>query len=500
MNNNVYFTDIFEIEDSVIDDYGAMNISLINDLPLFIDPFLLFNSDKAEYVELHEGIIRYLSFLRDMADDTNEISNAKLKAWYTFSEVKQTWLGFSLTGNEGLGLGKEFAYELHKNLTKIFEGFGKEKITQSSHIEKLCIIGNKVGKDKISDFTINLIKKYLLEYTQKFAQKYLQPEKCKTFKIPRVEFNYQTFSWTSISYYLPHWQNDYIILTPKDLLTKDDTFINKTDMMYNYDNIAIAIDDDTLRFQMNTYLKGKLYSDVVKDKNDKIKEPTKKEKAEAFYSTIKMFPQIIDYYIKYKEINKKEATALSELAVNETEAFFIEQVRQLVNKLFSQTNFYNISVTSYDEALERVKYLKHIIEDCDGHKVFYYNDKPINKESNLHIMYKLVWFASPFNADSEVNNGRGPVDFKVSYGSSDTTLVEFKLASNSKLKNNIAKQVEVYEKANNTKNSIKVILYFSDEELNKVNNILAELKQNENPSIILIDGRRNKLSASNVKL
>lgn len=50
------------------------------------------------------------------------------------------------------------------------------------------------------------------------------------------------------------------------------------------------------------------------------------------------------------------------------------------------------------------------------------------------------------DVNREVNNGRGPVDFKISKGSKDTTLVEFKLASNSKLKNNLAKQVDIYKK------------------------------------------------------
>lgn len=40
--------------------------------------------------------------------------------------------------------------------------------------------------------------------------------------------------------------------------------------------------------------------------------------------------------------------------------------------------------------------------------------------------------------------------------------MEFKLASNSKLKQNLMNQVEIYEKANDTNKSIKAILYFTD--------------------------------------
>jgi uncharacterized heparinase superfamily protein len=45
----------------------------VSDLPLFIDPFLLFNSDKPEYQELHDGIIAYLRFLRNIVKDPQRV-------------------------------------------------------------------------------------------------------------------------------------------------------------------------------------------------------------------------------------------------------------------------------------------------------------------------------------------------------------------------------------------------------------------------------------------
>ena len=87
-----YFTDCFEIEEDVLEAHGAFNVSLVTDLPLFIDPFLLFNSARPEYRELHEQIIRYLVFLRDKAR-AGTIHPALLKSWYCFPQVKQTWLG-----------------------------------------------------------------------------------------------------------------------------------------------------------------------------------------------------------------------------------------------------------------------------------------------------------------------------------------------------------------------------------------------------------------------
>ena len=159
----------------MVDDYGAFDISLIGDLPLFIDPFLLFNSDKPEYKRLHDELIRYLVFLRDKAK-RGPVNEGLLRAWYCFPEVKQTWLGFSLEGNEGRGLGIDFARSLHENLHQIFDEFGTEKITKGSHIEKVCLIKDGIGRDNISDFVTNLIKDFLCTYTQEFAQQALRPE------------------------------------------------------------------------------------------------------------------------------------------------------------------------------------------------------------------------------------------------------------------------------------------------------------------------------------
>jgi hypothetical protein len=99
--------------------------------------------------------------------------------------------------------------------------------------------------------------------------------------------------------------------------------------------------------------------------------------------------------------------------------------------------------------------------------------------------------------NSEVNNGRGPVDYKISKGAKDQSLVEFKLASNTGLRRNLEHQVKIYEKANNTQSSIKVIMCFSDLEYLKVQNILHDLKLSKRESIILIDANsKNKPSAS----
>ncbi|CAI1694709.1 Uncharacterised protein [Serratia proteamaculans] len=480
----IYFSDFFNVSTSSIESYGAFNISLINDLPLFIDPFLLFNSKNNKYKELHKNIITYVSFLKEMAEE-GRLSSGLIKSWFLFPEVKQNWFGFSIVGNGGRGLGIDFANALIENFGTTFKNFGNESLTKSSHLEKLCLIKDKVGKDSISDFTTNLIKKFLLDYTQTYALENIDNSLLSKFMVDKVEFDYETQTWAAREYTLPKYDNQFVLLTPRDILTKDEAWINQNEMIEDFSFICSSIPNDQLRDQLGDY-----FGRMIPDK------PRKKDYEEAARFAIKKNPEFIDYFIKYKEENSSEAHRVSDLKVSEIEGLFIESVRNLAEKINSESEFYRSKFDTLDESYKRAIYLKQVIENNDGYKLFYIKGQPLKREADLQLLFRLTWYATPSDVNSEVNNGRGPVDYKISRGNKDKTLIEFKLASNSQLKRNLAKQVEIYEKANATNKSIKIILYFTDSELNTIYRILKELNLKEGKSLILIDARPNKKSAS----
>ena len=66
-NFKLLFSDYFNIEQSKLDEYGALNICLSADMPLFIDPFLLFASDDENYKQLHQSLIDHLLILKEIA-------------------------------------------------------------------------------------------------------------------------------------------------------------------------------------------------------------------------------------------------------------------------------------------------------------------------------------------------------------------------------------------------------------------------------------------------
>jgi len=171
--------------------------------------------------------------------------------------------------------------------------------------------------------------------------------------------------------------------------------------------------------------------------------------------------------------------------------------KDLIHALSGHTGFYTVPIATRTDARRRIEYLKDVIENKGGYRIFYVDGKPLRREGDLQILYRLVWFGSPHDVSREVNDGRGPADFKISQGALDKTLVEMKLASNANLAKNLQHQAEIYQKSSDAQTAYKVILYFTEQELSRVNGILRRIGLQGHESVILIDGRDdNKPSAS----
>lgn len=478
----IYFSDFFEVTPETVSEYGAFNISLINDLPLFIDPFLLFNSDNVKYQELHAEMIGYVQFLKSHSE--HELPLGTVKDWFFFPEIKENWLGYSKNGNSGRGLGLQFANSLKRNLTTIFKDFGDEAST-GTHLEKLTLVKNGVGKDQISDFTCNLICGYLAEYTENFSKLYIPKHKLDKFTVKKYRFNRDTETWVSKQFLLPRYGKQFVLLTPIDILTKDEGWINHRGLVEDYAQIIASVDNDQLRAQMNRYLLKVVPFDASRDERNK-----------GIEKLIEKYPALLDHYIKLKEKDGRGAREFSAEKIQQANAMFLTQLQKLVERLDS-TKFYDTDPDSFVAGLARINFLKQVIENEDGYRLFMVGGKPIKREADLQIMFKLTWFASAFDSNAETNNGRGPADFVISYGSEDKTVIELKLAGNKKLEDNLLKQAEIYSDASRaTHPPIKAILYFSEAERSKVNRLLIKHGLSGKKEIVLINATPDKPSAS----
>lgn len=498
----MFFSEYFHVNKQQIDSYGAIDINLVCDLPLFIDPMLIFNSSKNEYKVLHEQIIKYFHFLAKKSE--LGFSDGELTTFFNFSEIKNNWFGYSKTGNEGKGNGKEFSRIFAKYIKF---SLNTNNITKGTHFEKTLLLFDKNGRDKVSDLTTHLILDFLATYTQNFALTYIDKTLIKPFYLDS-RFNYTTETFESVEYQLPYIKNnkgvdEFVLLTPKDILRKNEPTINRVDLLNNYDKVRCSISDASIRSQLENYINKAVFSyeQECKSKKKNVKESEiATVKREAFVEALKIIPKLYDYYIAIKEQEKDLVNSEAEKEMVEQTTKFYEASRMLIELYNNIAPPSTTTLSAREEAKRRLNWFKHIIEECDGYKNLYYNGQRISNEDDLQRLFRFVWNDTKFDVNYETNNGRGELDVKVSYGAHEKKIIEFKLASNKHL-SHVFDQVKVYERANQCTDSIYAIFYFSQDELKIVENLIAKTNTKTciGDSIFLIDCRNdNKPSASTV--
>ena len=476
----MYFNEYFDINIEKLNEYGALNISLDNDLPLFIDPILIFVSKNKDFANWHTKLIKYMLFLYNLKEKSTIPSDNLIRTYFTFKEICNNWLGLSTTGNKGSAIGYYYGVSLFNNIGIVTE---THNVSKSIHLEKLCLLQDGSGKDKISDFVVNILLAEFAKYTERFAVENISRNKLKTFKIEKGNFNFENNQFVPCEYTLPYIINEkgkceYVLLTPKEFLRVDENAINKENFYQSFDNVLECIDNAELRTRIMLHINNtiKALYDAKRILNS---EPTEKEKREnrrkAIDEMVRKNPEILDYFIKLQEDSGNILRDLVNIEVNSVEQVFINNAKELAHGYFDVKCEHE---SAYDEALYRINFFKNEIEECGLWRTLYVNQEPIKDESDLQRMFRLVWCRTNFDFNSEVNNGNGPIDFKVSKGFYNKKLVEFKLAKNSKLQNVFA-QTSAYEKANRTNNSIVVIFYFNLEEKKKVEKLINDYNGNK---------------------
>lgn len=471
MSNNInFFSDYFWIKSNVSQNDDFFDIILDVDLPVFVDPFLIFCSDKKEYKDLYLEIIKYLKFLSEKS--IYDINKWEFNEYYLFHEVNETHIWYSFEWNTWRWLWKWFWDILLNNLRKIFINSD-----ESNHIEKLCLIVDKVWRDKLSDFTINLIKRFLVEYTSDIWKKIIDKTKLKEILVRKCYFDYDKNIWVDKKYTLPCKDWNYFLLIPKDILTKDDTWINKKDFSNNFlYELPQKIENEQLRFKVNWII----LDDLNKD-----------EKIKKLKLLVKENPELIQEYIKYKEQTWNDSKEFSYKWIISL-SWLIN--KEKINKFSTIINDYSSkdSFNSYEEAKSLILFFKDTIENKKVWEEFWFNWTDRIDEKSVQNLFKLTWRWSKFFITPENNQWTWPADFTISKWVDDVTVIEFKLATNNKAIP--IKQLDSYKRANNTKKWIIVIFCFSSEEVKKIE---KKIEKGKVKDVFIIDVTPQK-SASNL--
>lgn len=150
---------------------------------------------------------------------------------------------------------------------------------------------------------------------------------------------------------------------------------------------------------------------------------------------------------------------------------------------------------------------KNFIENKQGYKLFWNDDKTPKKESKIHIYFdnimEVLCCQQNIDISSEPFMGRGPVDFKFSATDRFRACLELKLSSNKKLNHGLAKQLPAYMSPKKIRIGFFVVVILKEEDRKKIDKLLEEetaLEKQRNISIdiITMDATLEKPSASRI--
>lgn len=133
------------------------------DLPLSIDPFLLYKSRDEYLRNLHD---RLLAIFSSGIRSYREGKLDELDRLIDFPEVDEIGFGYSDRTIRGRGLGQR----LNRLLATTLRVSPELQIRGLRHIEELQLVSIGVGPDRVSDIAANALKVFLIEYTQQQAE------------------------------------------------------------------------------------------------------------------------------------------------------------------------------------------------------------------------------------------------------------------------------------------------------------------------------------------
>jgi len=197
---------------------------LDEDLPLYVDPFLLWKSPSQQDNSLHAQIINSFNhlgilFLKDRQDEA-------INLLIELSECNEVGLGNSMT-RKGLKIGQKTAVEI----LSLFQNIPQVQRSGFTHFEEVQLLIEGVAQDRISDIACNLLMSFLIDYTI---------DECKTWSIPTPKSHVNTYNCKSNQFETEDVDlpvnpetNRPVVLVPKRWL-RFVTWINYSDFQEHY--------------------------------------------------------------------------------------------------------------------------------------------------------------------------------------------------------------------------------------------------------------------------
>lgn len=465
----ITFSEEFGIDKADVVRLGVFDVILDVDTRVFIDPALLsvatapeFKGAKKKVEDYFSGIITLLSHTKGRGDMYWKKADALLK----FKELSGTCFGYAQNGTNGNAIGAVLRTKILGTIKELIDEGEKDPAL----FELLGVFQEKVGCDRISDLITFILAPEILSYTGRVVA---------TLNLETVPVEYNRITYSTC---LNQYNERPLLLLPADILSPLPVADCFDDIDY------ICGENQRVRDEINAYFdlgdRRKLSKADIKFymKNNQ----TFRRTIITSYKQVKVQPYDFDTdpvgeYIWLK--SAREFALKYPLNLQKQQAAKIDDVIAIARAICQQ--------------------FKTLIEDNGLHDLLYDGDKKPKHERAAQLLFYGIadsyCVANDIDLSREINNGRGPVDFKLSRGAKDKVVVEVKLTSNGQLKHGIETQLPIYMQQERTCRAIYLII--DNGHPKALKNFLdfcngLEISQKRKIEVIIIDGTY-KDSASN---
>lgn len=447
---NTKLSEQFKLDKSKLDDLDVLDIILDVDSKLFMDPSLLENTAVPEFQDATTKVSNYFSVLID----TLTLSSEKEDYFWRcadkhlrFKEYPGSCLGYSQNGTQGNSIGATLRHEILTIIqTLIQKGRDKPKLLQL-----IGVFGENIGCDRVSDLLIHVLHPEILAFTNRITT---------SFGIDNCTIKYEGKSYRSC---INPFNKQPLLLIPQSCLTalplsEDLNFIEKA-----------CRANEKAREDLNNLVN-------LSDKINKV----------FFFKAIQESQPIADVFLNLK------AQAYDFKNDPQGVMRWLDDSRKLVGAVPFDTfnNFEPSDASTYDIAIFLCSYFKKCIEIHNAGKLLRDKFGKPRREEYVQLFFFSVanLYCHAFNLDlsRETNNGRGPLDFKISNGT-DKVIIETKLSTNTRLIQGIKKQLPIYMRQESCTKGIYLVINFGqDKTIKKLSDFYNALSESEKEKIKLI--------------
>ena len=455
---------------------------LDHDTNLFIDPFLIFESDLPGFEHAHDKIIDFFNEAFRLAAETRgrrrSLGFEKLLNMLMFPEVPELCLGYTRASTSGAGSGRGFSSVIAAGvLESIARG-----ITEVRHFEEIGLLHEGIGCDRISDITANILKPELMAYTQGICDHHQIP--VYEVWMRHTDFDTVYLRWKTGMVQLPRNPCDDrgVLLVPAQFLRHLPT-INPEDFwdyLWDYENERLRID---FNYEVKSGVRKREIIDIARRERFLVCNYLE-------YVESRARPTPYDLEDDPKGLYKWEE-ATYEYASSHPATWFFTPT--------SQDEFVNLVTTIVEE-------FRHFVEEEEGYQLLW-NDPPggPKPEKAAQLLFaglaKHYCRANNVDISREVETGRGPVDFKFSQGYEFRVLLDVKLASNSRFWHGLRRQIPTYLRASQISTGFFLVVVHKPKDFDKLTDIRTAVTNvgteiGATLHVTVVDATRPKPSAS----